>query len=78
MLRKISLELYKYTIKLLQTSQLFGKHNSHPQQPSTIALRATTGHLPTLSVPGGGAFANFTLLEAIAELSTRTRFPIRI
>ena len=44
--------------------------------------RATAGHLPALSVPGGGAFANFTLPSARAfanpELLTRTRFPIRI
>ena len=53
-----------------------------PPPPATAA-----GHFPALSVPGGGgAFSNFALSGrrafanpgAIPELSTRTRFPIRI
>ena len=36
--RKITLELYTYTIKLLQTSQLFGKHNSHLSIRTKVAL----------------------------------------
>ena len=47
---------------------------------------ATAGHLPALSVPGVGAFANVALPggrafanpRANPELLTRTRFPIRI
>ena len=62
-------------------------HQSIPPAPSPPPPpRATAGHLPALSVPGGGAFANFALPwgrafanpRAIPERLTRTRFPIRI
>ena len=62
-------------------------HQSIPPAPCLPPTpRATVGPLPALSVPRGGAFANFTLsggraftnLRAIPELLTRTRFPIRI
>ena len=60
-------------------------HQSIPAAPSPPP-RATVGDLPALSVPGGGAFANFTLPGgrafanpgANSELLTRTRFPINI
>ena len=61
-------------------------HPSITAAPSPPPPRATGGHFPALSVPEGGAFANFALPggraftkpRAIPKLLARMRFPIRL
>ena len=82
--RGVFSEFYGTLIEFLFS---FFKLNNASVNSSCAQLpRATAGHLHALSVPVGGASANFVLPGgrrfanpgAIPELLMRTRFPIRI